>query len=73
MKEVQVPAIQSEITQAAAFTEYFQSPMNAKYGGTFKWGGRAKPSMYDFHQSPTHNNLTAQQPMYNGSSAVRPP
>ena len=65
VKEVQVPAIQSEITQAASFTEYFQSPMNAKYGGTFKWGGRAKPSMYDFHQSPTHNNLTAQQPMYN--------
>ena len=65
VKEVQVPAIQSEITEAASFTEYFQNPMNAKYGGTFKWGGRAKPSMYDFHQSPTHNNLTAQQPMYN--------
>ena len=60
-----MPAIQSEIVEAAAFTEYFRNPTNAKSGGIFKWGGRAKPSMYDFHQSPTHNNLTAQQPLYN--------
>ena len=65
VKEVQVPAIQSEIAEGAAFTEYFRNPTNAKSGGIFKWGGRAKPSMYDFHQSPTHNNLTAQQPLYN--------
>jgi len=64
IKEIEV--VQLVPGPAGPVSEYFRSPTNAKSGGTFKWGGRAKPSMYDFHQSPTHNNLTAQQPMYNG-------